>query len=40
VQVLGDTGNFNNPDTTPNRPASEAAVRELGDLFARMQKPA
>ena len=40
VQVLGDTGNFNNPDTTPNRAASEAAVRQLADVMARMQTPA
>ena len=40
VQVLGDTGNFNNPDTTPNRAASEAAVQQLADVMARMQKPA
>jgi glycine/D-amino acid oxidase-like deaminating enzyme len=40
VQVLGDTGNFNNPDTTPNPAASEAAVRELADVMARMQKRA
>ena len=32
VQVLGDTGNFNNADTTPNRAASEAAVQQLGDM--------
>jgi glycine/D-amino acid oxidase-like deaminating enzyme len=37
VQVLTDTGNFNNADTTPNRAASEAAVRELADLMSRMR---
>jgi glycine/D-amino acid oxidase-like deaminating enzyme len=37
VQVLGDTGNFNNADTTPDRAASEAAVRELADLATRMR---
>jgi glycine/D-amino acid oxidase-like deaminating enzyme len=37
VQVIGDTGNFKNSDLTPNRAASEAAVRELGELFARMR---
>jgi glycine/D-amino acid oxidase-like deaminating enzyme len=36
VQVLGDVGNFNNADTTPDRPVSEAAVRQLGDLMSRM----
>jgi hypothetical protein len=38
VQVLGDTGNFNNSDLTPNRAVSEAAVKELGDLFARTRR--
>ena len=38
VQVIGDTGNFNNSDLTPNRTVSEAAVKELGDLFARMRR--
>jgi glycine/D-amino acid oxidase-like deaminating enzyme len=38
VQVIGDTGNFNNSDLAPNRAASEAAVRELGELFARMRR--
>jgi hypothetical protein len=37
VQVLGDTGNFNNADTTPRRVDSEAAVRELAALMARMR---
>jgi glycine/D-amino acid oxidase-like deaminating enzyme len=37
VQVLTDTGNFNNADTTPNRAASEAAVRQLADMYARMR---
>ena len=39
VQVLGDTGNFNNPDTAPNRAASEAAVQQLADVMARMHAP-
>ncbi len=38
VQVIGDTGNFNNSDLTPDRAVSEAAVRELGGLFARMRR--
>jgi glycine/D-amino acid oxidase-like deaminating enzyme len=38
VQVIGDSGNFNNADTTPDRAASEAAVRRLGDLMARMRR--
>ena len=37
VQVIGDTGNFNNSDVTPDRAVSEAAVKELGDLYARMR---
>ncbi len=37
VQVLGDAGNYNNADTTPDRAASEAAVRQLADLVARMR---
>lgn len=37
VQVLGDSGNFNNPDTTPNLAASEAAVQQLADVMARMR---
>jgi glycine/D-amino acid oxidase-like deaminating enzyme len=40
VQVLTDTGNFNNADTTPNRPASEAAVQQLADMYARMHRAA
>jgi len=36
VQVLGDTGNFNNADTTPNRGVSEAAVKQVAEIFARM----
>ncbi len=40
VQVLGDSGNFNNNDTTPNRAVSEAAVRQLADLVSRMRQPA
>lgn len=38
VQVIGDTGNFNNPDVTPRRADSEAAVRELADLMAKMRR--
>lgn len=38
VQVLGDTGNYNNADTTPDRPVSEAAVRKLGDLMAKLRR--
>ena len=38
VQVLNDPGNYNNADTTPNRPASEAAVRQLAELMSRMQE--
>ena len=38
VQVIGDSGNFNNADTTPDRAASEAAVRRLGELMARMRR--
>ncbi len=37
VQVIGDTGNFNNADTTPDRAASEAAVRQLADLMAHLR---
>lgn len=37
VQVLNDSGNFNNADTTPNRAASEAAVQQLADLMSRMR---
>ncbi len=37
VQVIGDTGNFNNSDITPHREVSEAAVQELADLVAQMQ---
>jgi len=40
VQVLGDTGNFNNPDTTPNRAISEEAVRELAAIVQSMRQPA
>ena len=40
VQVLGDTGNYDNADTTPHREASEAAVRQLGDMVARMRTQA
>ncbi|QNK02986.1 FAD-dependent oxidoreductase [Dyella telluris] len=38
VQVIGDTGNFNNPDITPHREVSEAAVRELADIVAKMKR--
>lgn len=38
VQVIGDTGNYNNADTTPDRAASEAAVRRLGELMAQMRR--
>lgn len=38
VQVIGDTGNYNNPDTTPQREVSEAAVRELADVVAQMKR--
>nr|WP_199048009.1 FAD-dependent oxidoreductase [Dyella sp. ASV24] len=38
VQVIGDTGNFNNADITPHREASEAAVRELADVMAKMKR--
>ncbi|WP_114239680.1 FAD-dependent oxidoreductase [Dyella sp. C9] len=38
VQVIGDTGNYNNPDITPHREASEAAVRELAGLVAQMKR--
>jgi hypothetical protein len=37
VQVIGDAGNFNNPDTTPQREVSEAAVRELADIVGHMK---
>ncbi|HEY6985108.1 MAG TPA: FAD-dependent oxidoreductase [Rhodanobacteraceae bacterium] len=40
VQVLGDTGNFNNSDTTPNRAVSEAAVQQLADFVSRMRQRA
>lgn len=40
VQVLNDTGNFNNADTTANRAASEAAVRQLADVMSRMRPSA
>jgi glycine/D-amino acid oxidase-like deaminating enzyme len=38
VQVIGDTGNFNNADTTPDRAASEAAVRRLAALMEQMRR--
>ena len=38
VQVLGDTGNFNNSDVTPHREESEAAVRQLAEMMSRMRK--
>ncbi len=37
VQRWGDSGNFNNPDTTPNRDASEQAVIELGAIMKTMR---
>ena len=37
VQVIGDTGNFNNADTTPNREVSEAAVNDLATVIASMR---
>jgi glycine/D-amino acid oxidase-like deaminating enzyme len=37
IQAFGDTGNFNNPDTTPNRAVSEAAVKELASIIASMR---
>ncbi len=37
VQVIGDSGNFDNADITPHREASEAAVRELADIMAKMK---
>jgi hypothetical protein len=37
VQGFGDTGNFNNSDLTPNRAASEAAVREVAAIVASMR---
>ena len=40
VQVLNDPGNFNNADTAPNRAASEAAVRQLAEMYARMRPAA
>lgn len=38
VQVIGDTGNFNNPDIAPQREVSDAAVRELADVVAQMKR--
>lgn len=38
VQVLDGTGDFNNADTTPDRAASEAAVRELAMVMAEMRR--
>ncbi|WP_267226408.1 FAD-dependent oxidoreductase [Dyella silvae] len=37
VQVLGDSGNFNNDDITPHREVSEAAVRELAEVVSQMK---
>ena len=37
VQRWGDSGNFNNADTTPNREASEQAVTELGAIMKTMR---
>jgi len=33
VQVLGDTGNFDNPDTTPDRNLAENSIRQLAALL-------
>ena len=33
VQVLGDSGNFNNTDATPNRAQAEQSVRQLAQLI-------
>jgi len=38
VQVIGDAGNFNNADVTPQREVSEAAVRELAEMMAKMKR--
>ena len=40
VQAFGDTGNFNNPDTTPNRALSEDAVRELAGIMQGVRQRA
>jgi hypothetical protein len=37
VQRWGDSGNFNNADTTPNREASEQAVNELGTIMKNLR---
>lgn len=37
VQRIGDTGNFNNADMTPNREASDDAVNELGAIMATLR---
>lgn len=37
VQSYSHTGNFNNSDLTPDRAASEAAVRQLADIMATMR---
>jgi glycine/D-amino acid oxidase-like deaminating enzyme len=38
VQVLNDHGNFNNADTTPDRAASEMAVRQLAQLMGSIRR--
>ncbi|MBB5360466.1 glycine/D-amino acid oxidase-like deaminating enzyme [Rhodanobacter sp. ANJX3] len=38
IQAFGDNGNFNNSDVTPNRAASEAAVRQIAALMSRMRR--
>ncbi|HEX7814521.1 FAD-dependent oxidoreductase [Dyella sp.] len=40
VQAFGDSGNFNNPDTTPVRAVSEAAVLALARIVEGMRQPA
>ncbi|GAB2585818.1 FAD-dependent oxidoreductase [Dyella jejuensis] len=37
VQAFGATGDFNNSDRTPDRAASEAAVRQLAGIVASMR---
>nr|WP_225737276.1 FAD-dependent oxidoreductase [Dyella acidiphila] len=37
VQAFGDSGNFNNPDLTPDRAFSEAAVRRVAGIMASMR---
>jgi hypothetical protein len=33
VQVVGDSGNFNNSDATVDRQVAEESVRQLAQLF-------